>query len=274
MTETDTFSAGVNASGRYVDLGPVATFATYAKMSDAVIAAHPDAQPIGTDIFGERTFYVGRGLVAHGWRLKARQWQVRIVTRDEFPNMLPAYRHDTWGEVQRAVAKAHPEVDPPQEYADGRWHFHVGRGLVAAAIRKDGYWNVRMHPPQQPQLSDPRYVSEVIGPRRYCVGLLGSECSEVSKLCHEGMRFGVDTPYKPDASLIEEITRECGDVLASIEFAIAHDLLDGESVRRAKIDKLRVLLDPKRVDNLGRRLAPALPDGAVRALLANKFVNL
>lgn len=102
---------------------------------------------------------------------------------------------------------------------------------------------------------------EYISAQRYCIGLLGEEASEIAVEASRGARFGYDTPasVSPPESVVEAITRECGDVLAAIEFACRHKVLDRNNVIEAARTKLRKLLDPDRRDYIDRRLAPEPP---------------
>ena len=97
----------------------------------------------------------------------------------------------------------------------------------------------------------------------YVFGLLAEEAGEVLQLVGKALRFGLDTPGRlgPDGDVLPDTPRtllpcELGDLLAAVEFAIHHELVDGEAVHAAYLRKLARLLDPAALDNLGRPLAP------------------
>ncbi len=99
----------------------------------------------------------------------------------------------------------------------------------------------------------------------YALFLLSEEFGESLQLIGKAGRFGIDTPGVKDAltGVVDmEVTprtllsKEVGDVLAAIDYANAAGLIDMEAVHRQRINKANKLLDPRSLDNLGRRLAP------------------
>lgn len=94
------------------------------------------------------------------------------------------------------------------------------------------------------------------GAERYCLGLLTEEMAEAG--CHIGRaeRFGLNTMGQDGVSEREGLERELGDILAAIRFAARHSLVSLDEVENRAVRKLRKLLDPTQVDNLGRQLAP------------------
>lgn len=97
----------------------------------------------------------------------------------------------------------------------------------------------------------------------YVLGLLAEEAGEVLQWVGKSLRFGYDTPGRKDASgaVTGETPRdllpgEIGDILAAIDFAVAHGLLDRSAIEAARTAKLAKLLNPAARDNLGRQLAP------------------
>lgn len=108
-----------------------------------------------------------------------------------------------------------------------------------------------------------RVEGEAIDPERYCVGLIVEEFCEVGKWLGKMLRFGMDTPGRLNGSGAVSgetprtlIPAELGDLLAAIDFARAHSLVDFVEVDAARSAKLAKLLNPEEKDNLGRPLAP------------------
>lgn len=100
---------------------------------------------------------------------------------------------------------------------------------------------------------------------RYAKGLVIGEMGEALAVLGNGERFGLDTPSGHAATNPSERSRlveELGDVLAAIEWATRAGLVDRAALEERKTRKLAKLTDPTMRDNLGRPLAPALPDRA------------
>lgn len=102
-----------------------------------------------------------------------------------------------------------------------------------------------------------------MSPETYALGLIAEEAGEVLQLVGKALRFGLDTPGVKDGNgtVLPDTPRsrlpaELGDLLAAIEFAIRHGMVDGGEVSAAYLRKLAKLLDPDARDNLGRPLAP------------------
>ena len=111
--------------------------------------------------------------------------------------------------------------------------------------------------------SDKLHSREQTDAETYALGLLAEECGEVVQLVGKALRFGIDTPGRlgADGRVTHETPRslllsEVGDLLAAIDFAVAHDLLDLLSIEQARTRKSRRLLNPAALDNLGQPLAP------------------
>lgn len=103
-------------------------------------------------------------------------------------------------------------------------------------------------------------MSEV-DPIEYAQGLLGEEMSEVGAMLGKARRFGLDTPGPVSAPYFGMTARqgveiELGDVLAAIDYSALAGLINMEFVEGQRRRKLAKLLDPDKLDNLGRRLAP------------------
>lgn len=91
----------------------------------------------------------------------------------------------------------------------------------------------------------------------YALGLLGEEAGEISQMTGKAHRFGIDSPHpSKSASTRQLIAKECGDVMAAIDYAIKRGVLSGPLVQHQRETKLKKLLDPESKDSLGRRLAP------------------
>jgi hypothetical protein len=102
----------------------------------------------------------------------------------------------------------------------------------------------------------------------YCLGLLTEESGEISQMVGKAFRFGLHTPGRkaPDGTVdmqitpFTELSRECGDMLAAIEFSTRHGIIHGDVVGEQYEKKLAKLLDLDAKDNLGRPLAPQPKD--------------
>lgn len=102
---------------------------------------------------------------------------------------------------------------------------------------------------------------------RYALGLLVEEMGESLQLVGKALRFGLDTPgvRRLDGTIDMAETprtmlpRELGDVEAASEFASTGGIFDRMVVVANRQRKIAKLLDPEARDNLGRRLAPAVP---------------
>lgn len=94
----------------------------------------------------------------------------------------------------------------------------------------------------------------------YALGLLAEEMGEA--LCHIGraMRFGIDTEGQDGITERDGLARELGDVSAAITYAAKAKVVHGPTINRRDTSKLAKLLDPESRDNLGRRLAPPVPE--------------
>lgn len=97
----------------------------------------------------------------------------------------------------------------------------------------------------------------------YVLGLLAEEGGEISQWVGKALRFGIDTPGRLDANgkVSGETPRtllpdELGDMLAAVQFALAHGVFNRAKVFDARDRKLAKLLNPAARDNLGRQLAP------------------
>lgn len=100
-------------------------------------------------------------------------------------------------------------------------------------------------------------------PETYVLGLLAEEAGEILQWIGKALRFGIDTPGRlgTDGKVTGETPRtlmpaELGDMLAAIEFACLHDVVDRGAIDRARDAKLAKLCNPEARDNLGRQLAP------------------
>lgn len=101
--------------------------------------------------------------------------------------------------------------------------------------------------------------------QRYALALLTEECGETLQTIGKAGRFGIDTPgvKNPYTGIVDmaitprtELTKELGDLMAAIDYAAAAGIIDRVAVNDRRNAKIRRLLDPSNVDNLGRRLAP------------------
>lgn len=102
---------------------------------------------------------------------------------------------------------------------------------------------------------------------QYAQGLLGEESSEIGQALGKAARFGIDTPGPKAAPYFggtarQMLEHECGDMLAAIEWATLAGLISAGAVEGQRQRKLHKLLNPDSKDNLGRRLAPAIPAGS------------
>lgn len=101
-------------------------------------------------------------------------------------------------------------------------------------------------------------------PEDYCLGLLTEEAGEISQMVGKAFRFGLYTPGQKDEdgnvdmsiTPYTELSKECGDMLAAIDFALAHGIIDRDIVNNQHSRKYDKLTDPDAKDNLGRLLAP------------------
>jgi NTP pyrophosphatase (non-canonical NTP hydrolase) len=115
-------------------------------------------------------------------------------------------------------------------------------------------------------LLDAEAKPDPIDPERYCLGLLAGEMGEAAAVIGNALRFGLVTPQNSQETAAQELASELGDVLAAIDFAIMHGLVDVAEVMEQRMAKRRRLTSDKSRDNLGRRLAPALPEGGLYVL--------
>jgi hypothetical protein len=99
-------------------------------------------------------------------------------------------------------------------------------------------------------------VPPPVMPEPYCLGLLTGEMGEALAVLGNMGRFGVDTPGHGGVIARRELEAEIGDVLAAIDFAIAHGVVHPEAVGLARRRKWEKLCNPASVDHLGRKLAP------------------
>lgn len=98
---------------------------------------------------------------------------------------------------------------------------------------------------------------------RYGMGLMIGEMGEALAVLGNALRFGMDTPsghgeVKPGER--ERLVEEMGDVAAAARWSGQAGIFDPFAVERRQEEKFRKLVDPSKRDNLGRRLAPPLPD--------------
>ena len=99
---------------------------------------------------------------------------------------------------------------------------------------------------------------------RYCLGLLAEEMGEALQLIGKALRFGIDTPgvKRLDGTIDMENTPramlsvELGDLLAAIDFARDHRMIEDGVLWSSHNRKYRKLRNPDALDNLGRPLAP------------------
>lgn len=113
-------------------------------------------------------------------------------------------------------------------------------------------------------LSTPPSKVDADDVERYCLGLLVEEGGEADQLIGKALRFGIDTPgvKRLDGTIDMEATPrsmlavELGDKMAAIRFAMAHGIVDADTVAKAADAKFAKLTDPEARDNLGRPLAP------------------
>jgi hypothetical protein len=99
-------------------------------------------------------------------------------------------------------------------------------------------------------------------PTTYALALLAEEAAEVTQQAMKWLRFGPDTPgWVNNKGLTPRqlINEEVGDLIAAMEFAELHGLLDDHAISLAADRKLAKLLNPAILDNLGRPLAPQPP---------------
>jgi NTP pyrophosphatase (non-canonical NTP hydrolase) len=115
-------------------------------------------------------------------------------------------------------------------------------------------------------LLETQQAPNTIDPERYCLGLLAGEMGEAAAVIGNALRFGLVTPQNSQETAAQELAMELGDVLAAIDFAIMHGLVDAAEVTEQRMEKRRKLLNAKARDNLGRRLAPAPPAGGLHIL--------
>lgn len=94
---------------------------------------------------------------------------------------------------------------------------------------------------------------------RYWLGKLVSETGEFGQVAGNAQCFGLDTP-DAGGTARERIADELGDVLAALRLGARAGLVSRDRVERRAAAKERKLLDPNQRDNLGRRLAPPVPD--------------
>lgn len=119
-----------------------------------------------------------------------------------------------------------------------------------------------MTKPPEPVVTGELKVTQDV--EAYCLGLLTEEAGEVLQLVGKALRFGIDTPgvKRLDGTVDYSLTSrsmlpvELGDLLAGIDFAVAHGLIDADVVAEQRKRKFAKLTDPSVMDNLGRPLAP------------------
>jgi hypothetical protein len=104
----------------------------------------------------------------------------------------------------------------------------------------------------------PALLTEEIGE---LVVVLGS----VLQLIGKAGRFGLDTPGVKDplTGIVDmavtprtKLVEESGDLIAAVDYLCHRGILDIDAVYKRRATKLRKLLFPESLDNLGRRLAP------------------
>jgi hypothetical protein len=69
-------------------------------------------------------------------------------------------------------------------------------------------------------------MSQPITAQDYAMALLVEECGKILQLFGKAGRFGIDTPGPDGTSARHRLNAECGDILASVDYAIATNLLD------------------------------------------------
>lgn len=93
----------------------------------------------------------------------------------------------------------------------------------------------------------------------YWINKMVSECGEFGQVAGNVGCFGIDTPDKGGTAR-ERMEEEAADIHAATVLAIRHGVLSGARIARRSLAKQKKLLDPTQRDNLGRPLAPPLPD--------------
>ena len=101
----------------------------------------------------------------------------------------------------------------------------------------------------------------------YALGLLAEESGEVCQLVGKALRFGLDTPHRPDNPKAHDargmLELEVGDILAAIRYAIAAGLIRKDAIEAQANAKFAKLANPESRDNLRRRLAPEVSEPVV-----------
>lgn len=93
----------------------------------------------------------------------------------------------------------------------------------------------------------------------YWINKMVSECGEFGQVAGNVGCFGIDTPDKGGTAR-ERMEEEAADIHAATVLAIRHGVLSGARIARRSLAKQKKLLDPTQLDNLGRPLAPPLPE--------------
>jgi hypothetical protein len=104
-------------------------------------------------------------------------------------------------------------------------------------------------------------ATQCTGVERYWLGKIISEAGEFGQVAGNVECFGIDTPDHGGAARAR-LEDEAGDIHAALVMAVRHGVLSGRRIAHRSRLKQRKLSDPNQTDNLGRPLAPPLPDVA------------
>ncbi len=113
----------------------------------------------------------------------------------------------------------------------------------------------------EPTRANPPYSDPVKWTRqeRYWIGKLISETGEFNQAAGNAMCFGIDTPDKTTSGR-GAMQDEAGDIIAALRIAIRAGIFSLTDILRRADAKEAKLLDAGQRDNLGRRLAPPVPE--------------
>lgn len=171
------------------------------------------------------------------------------------------------------------EAEPPPQGEPGsalgeaiEWIQKAPEATWGYGSKEDGYGTIQQWPLRDELVS--RLQAAFLAPQgepvteaveQYVMGLLTEEAGEILQWLGKSFRFGIDTPGRlgTDGKVTGETPRtllpdELGDMLAAIDFAVAHGMFDYSAIEAARTRKLAKLLNPDARDNLGRPLAPQL----------------
>jgi NTP pyrophosphatase (non-canonical NTP hydrolase) len=83
------------------------------------------------------------------------------------------------------------------------------------------------------------------------LGILQEECAETVVVISKIRRFGIDTEYQRGAGTKRDnLTQECGDILAMIGILVKQGVLEQDSLQAAAIAKIEKLKKYSTLQNL------------------------